>query len=170
MKGTPNGTDKSKERGGYKKSEVPVKPQKPEKKAADVIADSPLAQPLQEDKKRNKDTVIQADFFPDPAAFLEESEETETAEDMKVQETKRLEKQSSEAAEVVHHQETAEQEVLLEETQPDSLTNEGKGILDFSLHRRFKRRKTGEGTKRKQSGRKIKRGEERAEGVGLAIS
>ena len=91
MKGTPNGPDKSKERGEYKKSEVPVKPQKPEKKAADVIADSPLAQPLQEDKKRNKDTIIQADFFPDPAAFLEESEETETAEDMKVQETKRLE-------------------------------------------------------------------------------
>lgn len=132
MKGTPNGPDKSKERVEYKKSEVPVKPQKPEKKASDVIADSPLAQPPQEDKKRNKDTIIQADFFPDPAAFLEESEEAETAEDMKVQETKRLEKQSSEAAEVVHHQETAEQEVLLEETQPDSLTNEGKDILDSS--------------------------------------
>ena len=87
-----------------------------------------------------------------------------------MQETKRLEKQSSEAAEVVHHQETAEQEVLLEETQPDSLTNEGKRHFRFFFHRRFKRRKTGEGTKRKQSGRKIKRGEERAEGVGLAIS
>lgn len=49
-----------------------------------------------------------------------------------MQETKRLEKQSSEAAEVVHHQETTEQEVLLEETQPDSLTNEGKDILDSS--------------------------------------
>lgn len=32
MKGTPNGPDKSKERVEYKKSEVPVKPQKPEKK------------------------------------------------------------------------------------------------------------------------------------------
>ena len=50
MKGTPNGPDKSKERVEYKKSEVPVKPQKPEKKASDVIADSPLAQPPQEDK------------------------------------------------------------------------------------------------------------------------
>ncbi|MCB5621364.1 hypothetical protein LIQ08_19905, partial [[Ruminococcus] gnavus] len=61
----------------YKKSEVPVTPQKPEKKASAVIADSPLAQPPQEDKKRTKDTIIQADFFPDPAAFLEEREEAE---------------------------------------------------------------------------------------------
>ena len=148
---------------------MPVKPQKPEKKAADVIADSPLAQPLQEDKKRNKDTIIQADFSRILQLFRR-SEETETAEDMKVQETKRLEKQSSEAAEVVHHQETAEQEVLLEETQPDSLTNEGKGILDSSSIEDLKDEKPEREPNEKQSGRKIKRGEERAEGVGLAIS
>ena len=168
MKGTPNGPDKSKERVEYKKSEVPVKPQKPEKKASDVIADSPLAQPPQEEKKQRYYNTGR--FFPRSCSFFRRkwrgrnSGRYESARNKEVGKTIFRSSRSSSSSGNSRTGST------VRGNSARFIDKRGKRHFRFFFHRRFKRRKTGEGTKRKQSGRKIKRGEERAEGVGLAIS
>lgn len=121
MKGNPNGPDKGKAQA--KKVELPVKAQKPDPKASDVIADSPLSKtPVQESKKAEFD-ILTDDDLPDPADFLQEEQIEERDREVRVSEEKLSEEPSFQELEA-SNQPVAEETEVFKENLSDFLEKE----------------------------------------------
>ena len=158
MKGTPpNGPDKSKEKADQKKTEVPVKPQKPEKESSDVIADSPLSQPSVTDMNQKKENIKQVDFLPDPADFLKENEAEDTGEDAECHEVEREEQQSLEVTETSGSLNTEEETKNLGDMSTEFLESDDEGTSEHPPTKDLKTDKAVQEPEKKEnvSGEKI---------------
>lgn len=158
MKGTPpNGPDKSKGNAEQKKTEVPVKPKKPEKESSDVIADSPLSQPSVTDMNQKKENIKQVDFLPDPADFLKENEAEDTGEDAECHEVEREEQQSLEVTETSGSLNTEEETKNLGDMPTEFLESDDEGTSENPLTKDLKTDKAVQEPEKKEnvSGEKI---------------
>lgn len=160
MKGNPNGPDKGKAQA--KKVELPAKAQKPNPKASDVIADSPLSKtPVQESKKAEFD-ILTDDDLPDPADFLQEEQTEERNGGLKVSEEKLSEEPSFQEPEASNQPITEETEVL-EENPSDFLEEEDcpehSSLEDFETEK-MEQERVKEETTSERSEKEIQKKEE----------